>query len=110
MLRLIVVVSLLVACGGGGGGGSSPGTDSATSEDGRVTEDGSGPTTGCGPCNTPPTACHAIAGTCEAGVCHYAFVENASCNDGNACTVADTCAAGACAGTPLVCSAPPANV
>ena len=44
------------------------------------------------------------------GTCDYTFVTGASCDDGNACTVADTCAAGACAGTPKVCNAPPASV
>jgi hypothetical protein len=42
--------------------------------------------------------------------CSYTFVEGASCDDGNACTVADTCTAGACTGTPKVCNSPPAAV
>jgi hypothetical protein len=111
MLRLIVAVPLfLVACGeGGGGGGASPRADSATSSDGDVSGDGS-VDTGCGTCNAPPTACHAKLGTCEGSVCQYAFVEDATCDDGNACTVADTCTAGGCTGTPMVCGAAPANV
>ncbi|APR75053.1 Thiamin-phosphate pyrophosphorylase [Minicystis rosea] len=42
------------------------------------------------------------------GSCAYTFVEGASCDDGNACTVVDTCTGGACVGTPKVCNAPPA--
>jgi hypothetical protein len=109
MLRLLVAIPLFLLACGGGGGGSSGDPDSATSGDGQGNGDGSGGGT-CGACNMPPTACHALAGTCEGGVCNYAFVEDAPCNDGNACTVADTCSAGGCTGTPLVCESPPANV
>jgi hypothetical protein len=109
MLRLIVLAIPLFMFACGEGGGSSPGTDSSTSGDGQVGGDGSGGM-GCGPCNTPPTACHSVVGTCEGGLCQYAFVEDAPCDDGNACTVADTCSAGSCTGTPQVCEAPPANV
>ena len=98
---------MLLACGEGGG--SSPFADGSTTGDGQVAGDGSGGGS-CGACNSPPTACHALAGTCEDGVCEYAFVEDASCDDGNACTVADTCSGGGCTGTPKVCEAPPANV
>ncbi len=44
------------------------------------------------------------------GACSYAFVQGATCDDGNPCTVADTCATNACTGTPKVCNAPPASV
>jgi hypothetical protein len=109
MLRLnIAICLLLAACGGGGGGGSSPPIDGTTAGDGHVTGDGS--VDGCGPCDMPPTACHALTGSCEGGLCQYAFVDDASCNDSNACTVADTCSAGGCSGTPKVCETPPANV
>ena len=115
MQRLIAIVSvLLFACGGGGGaggpgGGGSQDADVGTDPDGQVTPDGPGDPS-CGPCDTPPDACHALVGTCEGGVCQYAFVEDAPCDDGNPCTVADTCSAGACTGTPQVCEGPPANV
>ncbi|HEY5923388.1 MAG TPA: hypothetical protein VIV11_17030 [Kofleriaceae bacterium] len=79
------------------------------SGDGRAPDGGSDPDD-CETCNTPPTACHALTGTCEAGACQYAFVEDAPCDDANACTVADTCASGGCSGTPKVCNAAPANV
>jgi hypothetical protein len=41
------------------------------------------------------------------GACQYPFVEGASCDDGNACTVGDTCHNNACQGTPKVCDTPP---
>jgi hypothetical protein len=64
----------------------------------------------CGACNTPPDACHARTGTCMNGTCVYAFVNGATCDDGNDCTVGDTCTNGGCFGTPLVCDTPPAAV
>ena len=63
---------------------------------------------GCGPCNTPPTQCHAPVGTCQANKCVYALVNGLACDDGDPCTLGDVCAAGACAGTPRVCDGPPA--
>jgi hypothetical protein len=65
-----------------------------------------GPT--CGPCNTPPTACHAQLGTCVQGRCEYMFVEGALCDDANPCTIDDTCTGGACVGSPKICDGPPA--
>jgi hypothetical protein len=59
---------------------------------------------------TPPSACHAQIGVCEGGVCIYAPVDDAGCDDGDPCTVADTCAGGVCAGTPKSCTTPPAAV
>jgi len=54
-------------------------------------------------------ACHA-AGVCDpgSGSCSTPVrADGASCDDGNACTQADICIAGHCAGTdPIVCSAP----
>jgi hypothetical protein len=44
------------------------------------------------------------------GACEYAFIEGADCDDGNACTINDTCTAGACTGTPMVCTTPRAPV
>ena len=53
--------------------------------------------------------CH-VAGTCNpaTGVCsNPAKANGTACNDGNACTLIDTCQAGTCAGTsPVVCAAP----
>jgi len=40
------------------------------------------------------------------GRCEYAFIEGADCDDGNACTINDTCTAGACKGTPMACTTP----
>jgi hypothetical protein len=59
-------------------------------------------------CNTPPASqCYASMGTCTNGVCSYATVAGA-CDDGNACTTGDTCNAGTCGGSPVVCNTPPA--
>ncbi len=43
------------------------------------------------------------ADTCSAGECTATPVDGAPCSDGSACTGADTCAGGKCAGTTLVC-------
>jgi hypothetical protein len=40
------------------------------------------------------------------GRCEYAFIEGADCDDGNACTINDTCTAGACKGAPMACTTP----
>lgn len=59
-------------------------------------------------CDTPPNAqCYAPTGTCSGGMCQYTTVTG-NCDDGDACTTADACNAGTCAGTPMVCSTPPA--
>ena len=98
--------------GGAGVEGGSTGSDgSATGGDsGASNGDAGGGSEGgaCGPCTTPPDACHAKTGTCQSGACVYAFVNGATCDDGNACTAGDTCSNGACAGVPMVCDAPPA--
>jgi hypothetical protein len=47
-----------------------------------------------------------LTGTCVQGACQYAFIEGAQCDDGNPCTVDDTCSAGACTGTPMACTSP----
>ena len=39
--------------------------------------------------------------TCEAGVCDFAPLDGADCDDEDPCTPVDTCADGACVGTPL---------
>ncbi len=64
----------------------------------------------CGACDSPPSACYAPLGSCDAGVCVYTFVAGATCDDGNACTVGDICSNGGCAGTPLACTTPPPAV
>jgi len=63
-------------------------------------------------CVTPEPACVAnldcdddddcTTDTCTDGACVYTD-NTAPCNDLNACTTDDICAAGACAGTPVVC-------
>ena len=87
--------------------------------DGAVCDDGNGCTTVdmCegGTClGTKPVVCTAQdqchdAGTCNpaTGVCsNPAKANGTTCDDGNACTTADTCADGTCtAGTPVVCTA-----
>lgn len=57
-------------------------------------------------CTTPPSGCYAATGTCENGVCAYAFDNGASCDDGVACTDGDTCTNGTCAGTQRSCVTP----
>lgn len=56
-------------------------------------------------CNAPPTQCFASTGTCAPdGACTYTLTEGAVCNDGQACTIADRCAAdGGCAGIQVLC-------
>src|SRR5439155_1602428 len=51
------------------------------------------------PCNGGET-CETVTGTCLPGL----PVDGIACNDGDACTVADTCQGGICAGTPVVCN------
>jgi len=61
-------------------------------------------------CDTPPGACLAASGACEEGICRYAYLAGAACDDDNACTTADACAEGVCRGQPRWCQAPPAAV
>jgi hypothetical protein len=61
-------------------------------------------------CTMPPSQCHEPLGTCVAGTCTYPLKQTgASCEDGQLCTVNDTCDdAGKCTGgSPFVCDAPP---
>ena len=104
-----------VAISGDGDGGLSPGDagnpSSADLGDGGVSDGSSAGDAGsCGACTTPPDACHAKVGTCQAGRCSYAFVDGAQCDDGNPCTDGDTCTSGGCFGTPKVCATPPGSV
>ncbi|HVU02140.1 MAG TPA: lamin tail domain-containing protein [Polyangiaceae bacterium] len=58
-------------------------------------------------CDQPPDQCH--IGTCN-GACQYttAKPDGSTCDDGNPCTVQDSCTSGTCAGEPKVCNTPPA--
>jgi len=125
MARLIWAMVLLAACSGdapsGNAGENVGGVDGADGVDGRPADYDRGDlgntlsidagisdlSTGCGPCNQPPTACHAPAGSCVGGHCVYDVVEGLACDDGNACTVGDICTAGVCAGKAKVCNQPP---
>lgn len=53
-----------------------------------------------GQCPAGPNQC--VVAACDAGVCALANSTD-SCDDGSMCTENDTCAAGACTGTPIVC-------
>ena len=56
---------------------------------------------------TAQDQCH-TAGTCDpaTGICSNPNkADGTTCNDGNACTTADTCQAGTCTGTPVTCTA-----
>lgn len=59
-------------------------------------------------CNTPPNGCFFVQGACHGGACTYTANNGAGCDDGNACTVNDTCREGSCTGTPMTCQSPPA--
>jgi hypothetical protein len=59
-------------------------------------------------CNTPPNGCYEATGTCAGGSCTYPPDDGASCDDGNACTMNDTCNGGTCAGTTRTCNTPAA--
>lgn len=60
-------------------------------------------------CDAPPSACHAATGACQGGVCHYAVLTGAACDDGDGCTLGDVCDVnGACAGASRACQSPPA--
>src|SRR6185503_20563880 len=87
-------------------GDAAPGDLAGSPSDGSPAGDGSS----CGSCTTPPDACHAKVGTCQAGHCTYAFVDGAQCDDGDPCTDGDTCGSGGCFGTPKVCATAPGAV
>lgn len=61
-------------------------------------------------CTQPPNPCFQGQGTCDAadGGCTYALKNPPpSCDDGDACTMSDTCLAdGGCGGSPVQCSGP----
>lgn len=58
-------------------------------------------------CESAPNTCFDAIGVCRDGECAYAPDDAASCDDADPCTTADACAAGSCAGTSIVCDAPP---
>ncbi|MFH0900445.1 MAG: SUMF1/EgtB/PvdO family nonheme iron enzyme [Pseudomonadota bacterium] len=60
-------------------------------------------------CDDPPSVCYASPGTCTGGACSYRFADDATCDDGDACTTQDGCSSGRCSGTPLVCTTPPSS-
>ncbi len=98
-----------------GGGCSYAYADGASCNDGNPCTTGDVCATGvCSgtpvTCTTPPSVCFAATGTCAGGACSYAYADGASCDDGDACTIGDVCASGVCAGTPRVCTTPPAPV
>ncbi len=68
-----------------------------------------------GSCSGMPRSCPAStnvclgAGTCQepTGACRYAPLPSGACNDGQSCTLNDTCDGdGGCRGTPAVCTPP----
>lgn len=90
--------------------GTNETVDAGTSQiDAGTGSNDGGTTGGCGPCNTPPGACYG-QGACVAGRCEYPFVEGASCDDSNACTIADTCHNNACTGIAKACDTPPGSL
>ncbi|NRD67381.1 hypothetical protein HRD49_37155, partial [Corallococcus exiguus] len=60
-------------------------------------------------CDSPPGQCYEAAGACSNGTCSYTYkAAGAGCDDGDACTVGETCNGnGGCAGTPVSCTSPP---
>ena len=88
--------------------------DSASSKIDAATLDGAsasdGASNACGVCNQPPSGCYALTGHCESDHCVYDPIDGASCDDGDSCTLDDTCSQGACIGTPKVCDQSPAAV
>ncbi|MEW5741601.1 MAG: putative metal-binding motif-containing protein [Myxococcota bacterium] len=83
--------------------------DACTSPDTCGSDGGCVPGSGL-MCTTPPNQCFDTAGSCrpDAGVCEYPkVVAGGACDDGRACTKAETCDGdGGCVGTPK-CDAPP---
>ncbi|MFT7581187.1 MAG: hypothetical protein ACI9MR_002861, partial [Myxococcota bacterium] len=61
-------------------------------------------------CDNAPSGCFESTGTCDGGVCQYAYDNGASCDDSDACSDADVCTNGVCSGTGRVCQNAPAAV
>ena len=82
---------------------------------GSVCDDGNActdnDTCNAGVCAGTSKDCKSLSGTCAIGVCQggacigQPINQGGNCNDGNPCTLGDTCLAGACAGKPMDCSA-----
>jgi hypothetical protein len=118
---------------GGAGGGGPPPADAAPPADARTPDvaapaerppaDAAPPRPDTAPDRTPDTTPDTGGGqadapadapppspdatpdtTADSGPC-AGLAEGAECNDGNPCTMADTCKAGVCAGVALVCAA-----
>ncbi len=58
-------------------------------------------------CQTPPNECFTASGSCVAGACEYPLRNGVDCDDGNACTSADSCDEGVCRGAVQACDLPP---
>ncbi|NPC70084.1 hypothetical protein HPP05_10045 [Corallococcus exiguus] len=60
-------------------------------------------------CESPPGQCYESSGTCSNGTCSYTYkAAGESCDDGDACTLGETCnGTGGCMGTPVSCNSPP---
>lgn len=60
-------------------------------------------------CDGPEDCVHLTAtcveGACDGGACVARALTGTGCEDGDACTTDDRCEAGACGGTPVVCTA-----
>lgn len=121
-LRLALLTPLLVAAGCGGKVVVDGAADDSTSSSTSTSTSGSGASgsgtssSGTGgdacdgvQCNTPPSTCYELIGSCSQGACTYAPTTGGACDDGDACTTGDTCASGICGGSVLACSTPPAN-
>ena len=58
-------------------------------------------------CDEAPNACLLPGGTCDGGACTWELSEGGACDDGDPCTLDDSCSEGACVGTPMACTEPP---
>ena len=88
----------------GTSGGCTPTTCAAQGTTCGSISDGCGGTLNCGPC-TCASGCHPVCQTCNPATGQCDPVANGTaCDDGDACTQADTCQEGVCtAGTAKVC-------
>jgi hypothetical protein len=88
-----------------------PAADGTGCNDGNACTQGD--TCQAGTCEGTPVVCTASDQCHDAGICNPgtgvcsnpAKLNGTGCNDGNACTQGDTCQAGTCEGTPVVCTA-----
>jgi len=87
--------------------------DACTSFDGSV--GGADACDGGGTCRGTPVVCNdgkqCTADACVAGSCVFTDLPSgASCDDGNVCTLSDTCTGGVCRGTPSSSVIPPVDI